>query len=273
MLSLFSPVPVPTSGLSYHCSRPRSLSFLLYSLGVSFLFHRPNPLLWANVFTADTELVFPDKGHIKVYITSNHISITNGNRVSPWGGREWRSKKGDERLLKFPTFQQISLDSTKSLWTTPWEEEMAPSFSRGWVPSGNPWLTWSTEEAAELQPRVNASTWMLATEEFKLTSEHPTICIILIRGEWQRAKNDVLDKLSPIENMGYFFYEYQVWSILIYPRFNSPPRSENGIKHYKYSYKAPEKYPRIYDKPSLFAQPDGVIHTPSGSFLTPGHST
>lgn len=51
---------------------------------------------------------------------------------------------------------------------------------------------------------------MLATEEFKLTSEHPTICIILIRGEWQRAKNDVLDKLSTIENMGYFFYEYQV---------------------------------------------------------------
>ena len=129
-------------------------------------------------------------------------------------------RKEMKDFLNSLTFQQISLDSTKFVNYTMRRRD-GSLFSSGWVPSGNPWLTWSTEEATELQPRVNASTWMLATEEFKLTSEHPTICIILIRGEWQRAKNDVLDKLSTIENMGYFFYEYQVWSILIYPMFNS----------------------------------------------------
>ena len=59
-------------------------------------------------------------------------------------------------FLNSLTFQQISLDSTNMFVNYTMRRRDGSLFSRGWVPSGNPWLSWSTQEATELQPSVNA---------------------------------------------------------------------------------------------------------------------
>ena len=56
---------------------------------------------------------------------------------------------------------------------------------------GGAW--WATvHEVAKSQTRLSNFTHSFTH------SEHSTICIIPIRGEWQRARKDILDKLSTI---------------------------------------------------------------------------